>query len=128
MPSNNPAGPPPGTRRPGRPKGSKNKAVADIRALAQSYGPDAVDRLYEIMNNNDAPPASQVAAARELLDRGFGKATQFIANDPDHPVLNLGPKIDWDKMPKEVLEAAYAQIKAGPAPDPLDDEEDDGEA
>ena len=61
----------------GRPKGSLNKVTADIRALAREHGPAAIETLIEIMQGaeNDA---SRIAAAKELLDRGFGKSVQAV--------------------------------------------------
>lgn len=60
----------------GRPPGAKNKATAEIKALAQEYGPRAIERLAQIMLSEDVPPQACVAAAREILDRGHGKALQ----------------------------------------------------
>ncbi|QEK93993.1 hypothetical protein E2544_20140 [Achromobacter insolitus] len=75
----------------GRTKGTPNRATADIKALAQVHAVDAVATLAEIMKGDDYPPAARVAAARELMDRGFGKATQPIAGDPDLPPVALMP-------------------------------------
>lgn len=60
----------------GRKAGAPNRVTADIKALAQTYGPEAVDTLAEIMRDGSHPPAARVAAAKELIDRGFGKAVQ----------------------------------------------------
>lgn len=60
----------------GRPKGSRNKTTVDVKAIAQSYGADAVKTLAEMMKDKKAPPAARVAAAKELLDRGYGRAKQ----------------------------------------------------
>lgn len=60
----------------GRQKGSPNRATADIKALAQVHGPDAVGTLASIMADESVPPAARVAAAKELIDRGYGKAVQ----------------------------------------------------
>jgi hypothetical protein len=65
--------------------------TADIKSLAQTYGPEAVDTLAEIMKDDRAPHAARVAAARELIDRGFGKATQPISGDPDMPPIGMMP-------------------------------------
>ncbi len=73
----------------GRTKGTPNRATADIKALAQLYGPEAIDTLAEIMKNEEHPPAARVAAAKELIDRGFGKATQPISGDPDMPPIGV---------------------------------------
>lgn len=84
--------------RPGRPKGLPksggrkpgvpNKVTADIKALAQSHGPYAIEKLVGILDS-DAPPAALVAAARELLDRGYGKATQPISGDDSKPPISV---------------------------------------
>ncbi|AMA38832.1 TPA: hypothetical protein P7236_006391 [Pseudomonas aeruginosa] len=60
----------------GRPKGSRNKLTADIKAVAQSFGEEGIMHLVEIARNGDAPPAARVAAVKEILDRGYGKAKQ----------------------------------------------------
>ena len=70
-----PRGSKPGERRGGRRKGSRNKIGADVRAAAQQYTAEAVKTLAEIMTNSDSD-AARVAATRELLDRGHGKAVQ----------------------------------------------------
>ena len=68
----------PGERRGGRGKGTPNKATKDIKAIAQPYGAEAVTTLVAIMRSAEQPPAARVAAAKEVLDRGFGKSKQSI--------------------------------------------------
>lgn len=99
-----------GGKRPGagRPKGVPNRVTADIKALAQTYGPDAIDTLAKIMKNEAAPEASRIAAAKELIDRGFGKATQPIAGDPDMPPLGIKNTVDYSKLSKEALREIVA--------------------
>jgi len=46
--------------------------------MAQTYGPEAVDTLAEIMRDESKPDAARIAAAKELLDRGFGKSPQSL--------------------------------------------------
>src|SRR5277367_854047 len=60
----------------GRPKGVSKVVVADIRALAKTYGEDAIEALVSVMGNAKTPPAARVAAAIAVLDRGFGKPSQ----------------------------------------------------
>ena len=73
------AGRPPGGQKfGGRQKGTLNKVTADIRAMAQTYGSEAVDTLAEIMRDESKPDAARIAAAKELLDRGFGKSPQSL--------------------------------------------------
>lgn len=59
----------------GRPKGALNKATLDIKEAAREYGPKAIEVLANIMLTADSQ-GTQIAAAKELLDRGYGKATQ----------------------------------------------------
>ena len=67
-----------GNRGIGRKKGTPNKATKDIKALAQVHGPDAIKALAAIMKGADQPPAARVAAAKELIDRGYGRASQTV--------------------------------------------------
>lgn len=67
----------------GRKKGTPNKATADIKKIAQEYGPEAIYALASILRNPENQKA-QIAAAKELLDRGYGRALQSIeASGPD---------------------------------------------
>lgn len=100
----------------GRPRGSRNKITEEVKKLAQSYGPDVIDGLYRLFSDEDNPPAARVAAGKELLDRGFGKATQYIAGDDDKPLFPLGPQIDYNKLRPDVLRALLEAVE-----DPLAD-------
>ncbi len=59
----------------GRTKGTPNKSTAEIKELAQTYSAKALETLATIMRNSDNDTA-RIAAAKELLDRGYGKVTQ----------------------------------------------------
>ncbi|MCL2656825.1 MAG: hypothetical protein FWD62_05275 [Betaproteobacteria bacterium] len=61
----------------GRTKGTPNKTTADVKALAQRYGKQAIERLAKLMTSAESE-ATQVAAAKELLDRGYGKSKQAV--------------------------------------------------
>jgi hypothetical protein len=52
----------------GRPKGLK-----DIEALARKHAPEAIAALVAALSGKD-----RVHAAAVLLDRGYGKARQFV--------------------------------------------------
>lgn len=94
----------------GRRKGSPNRVTADIKKLAQTYGPDAIDTLAEIMNSKDAPEAARVSAIKELLERGFGKVPQAMGGSDDLPPIKTAPDFDYSKLSKttlaELMEAA----------------------
>jgi hypothetical protein len=57
----------------GRKAGVPNKVGADLRELAQEYTSEALAALVEMVRGDNGP--SKVAAAREILDRGHGKAS-----------------------------------------------------
>lgn len=78
------------------------KTPAQIRSLARSHGPKAIKVLSGIMNQQTAPEAARVAAARELLDRGIGKATQIISGDPDGDPIRTVTRIE-----RVIVEASH---------------------
>jgi len=59
----------------GRIAGTPNKATAEIKTLAGAYSAETIKILIGIARNADSD-AAKVAACRELLDRGHGKAKQ----------------------------------------------------
>ena len=66
----------------GRKPGVPNKVTADIKALAQVHAPVAISELARLAVEAQSEPA-RVAAIKELLDRGFGKATQAVDLNAD---------------------------------------------
>lgn len=74
----------PGERRGGRRKGTPNLATASIRDIARQYTDQAVMALVGVLSDESA--AARVAAAKELLDRGFGKSTTVIGGDAENPL------------------------------------------
>lgn len=64
----------------GRPKGSKNKATTEIKKIAQAHGKEAIDQLVLLVAHGK-PHATRVAAAKELLDRGYGRPAQETTVD-----------------------------------------------
>lgn len=66
--------------------GGRPKENAEVKALARTHGPRAIERLAEIMNSADERAAA--AASNALLDRGYGKPAQAIVggSDEDDPV------------------------------------------
>jgi hypothetical protein len=78
---------PKGGRRPGagRKPGIPNKLTADVKALASQYGAEAIRTLKHLMLNGEHEQV-RFAAAKELLDRGYGKARQEIDLTRDNRV------------------------------------------
>lgn len=71
----------------GRTKGTPNRVTADVKALAQQHGPDAIKRLAHLMMKAESE-AAQVAAANAILDRAYGKPKQALigGDDDDKPI------------------------------------------
>lgn len=93
----------PGERRGGRKKGTPNKATRDIKEAARQYTDVALGTLVSIMKGGEGvPPAAQVSAAKEILDRGYGKPSQSI----DHQSSD-------GSMSPPSLEDFYASISSG---------------
>lgn len=67
----------------GRPKGALNKATADVKEAARKHGPEAIRTLSVLMKTADSD-AAKIAAAKELLDRAYGKSTQQVDANVTH--------------------------------------------
>ena len=78
-----PRGSKPGEHRGGRKPGTPNKATRDIRELAQVHSVEAVKELAKLAGlvkgtKGAESEQARIAALKELLDRGHGKATQAV--------------------------------------------------
>jgi len=72
-------------------KGTPNAATREIRSLAQGYGPAIVNRLAMMAGlavdalghsiKGAENETLQLAAMKELLDRGYGRATTIVSAD-----------------------------------------------
>lgn len=103
------------TKTGGRTAGTPNKATKDIKALAAPYGEQAVGELARIMLTSESDPA-RIAAAKELLDRGFGKAKQPIDHSSEDGTMqpkSLGEF--YGELPSDPIEASrvYLRIMGG---------------
>ena len=67
----------------GRRLGTKNRATAAVKALAQKHGRAAMDKLVTLMDSADE--RVQLAAVREVLDRGYGRPTPAVTGGDGGP-------------------------------------------
>jgi len=74
--------------------GGRPKVVAEVRALARQHTAEVITTLLAIMRNPEHDPRARVAAAKEILDRGYGRPSQPIeGDDPGRP---MRIKLVWD--------------------------------
>jgi len=64
--------------------GGRPKLPAEMREIFQSKGPEAAEILVKHLRNSD--PRVAVAAAREILDRAYGKPVQSINVDREERI------------------------------------------
>jgi hypothetical protein len=70
-----------GGKREGAGRPSNETSRRSLAAAAREYGEDALATLAAIMADEEAPPASRIAASTALLDRGYGRPAQFSTDD-----------------------------------------------
>jgi hypothetical protein len=79
----------------GRAAGTPNKATADLKTTAREYGPRVIEKLWGICEKGESDQA-KINAARELLDRGYGKPAQAVTGADEGPVTIIH-KVQWMK-------------------------------
>ena len=84
---------------PGRPKGSVNKASNGVREAAQKYGPEALEALIKIVRTGENENA-RIAAAKEILDRAYGKSIQQVVGDDEGGPIKLEIQWQWPEPKK----------------------------
>jgi hypothetical protein len=62
--------------------GGRPKVIGELRELAREHAPDAIKELARLAIKAKSETA-RVAAIRELLDRGYGKAAQVLDTELD---------------------------------------------
>lgn len=75
-----------GVKTGGRKPGTLNKATAEVKELAREYSGDALAILAKIMKDEAQVAAARVSAAKELLDRAYGKAPQALTGEGGGPI------------------------------------------
>jgi hypothetical protein len=66
--------------------GGRPKADGDLRELARRKCAKMLDVLVEIAEDKKRPPAARVTAANSVIDRGYGKPPQSLADPDGNPI------------------------------------------
>jgi len=80
----------------GRKAGTPNKTTVEIRDAARKHAKAALAELARIMTKSTSDTA-RIAAARELLDRAYGKAPQAMTGEGGEGPQEV--KVSWDDKP-----------------------------
>src|SRR3954453_24205308 len=98
----------PGERRGGRVAGVPNKNTAEIKEIAQQYGPAAVAALAQLAGLTKGRPGAEsetarIAAMKEILDRGYGRPTQALVGEAGSTPLLIDFR--WADAPEQPTSA-----------------------
>ena len=99
----------------GRPKGALNRSTLEVREAARAYTAEAIKTLASIMRHGTTE-AAQILAAKELLDRGYGRPAQ-AHSEPEGVLIEAPPTVKFDvarlsPASRAALRAALVEAKA----------------
>lgn len=72
--------------------GGRPAAEREVLRLARDHSPAAIQKLAEWMHSDNA--RASIAACVAILDRAFGKPTQPICGDDDHPPVRATVSVE----------------------------------
>ena len=103
----------------GRPKGALNRSTLEVREAARAYTAEALAKLATIMRHGTSE-AAQILAAKELLDRGYGRPAQ-APNEPEATLIEARPvKFDVARLSptsRAALRVALVEMQSFAAKD-----------
>jgi hypothetical protein len=76
--------------------GGRPKVIGPLQELARQHAPEAIRELARLATKAKSETA-RVVAIRELLDRGYGKPTQFVGGDENAGPVNNHLRITFVK-------------------------------
>jgi hypothetical protein len=100
-----------GAKTGGRQKGTPNKATAEVRTLAQKYGPDALKELHRL-SKEAGSEAARVSACNAILERAYGRSPTSVPIQIDLPKTETAE--DVSKAVAAIIQTT-AQGKISPA-------------
>lgn len=79
--------------------GGRPRVPAELVELARAQTANAVAILAEIMADKKASASARIAAANALLDRAYGRPSQFIeTNEPHRSVKDMTDDELWESL------------------------------
>lgn len=112
---------PPGKKIVGRPiqkgtvlnPGGRPKGIKEIRELAQKFAPRAIFTIAKMMDDPDCKESVRLAAATELLNRGFGRPEQAISVSHERKPVDLMTTEDIQRLLLEGIMPRHAETIEG---------------
>lgn len=80
----------------GRPAGVPNKATASLKEMARAYTGQALATLVNVMNDVNTPAGVRIQAAKEILDRAYGKQAPltYETTTAEQAEVERDPRLD----------------------------------
>src|SRR5262245_5799471 len=101
MPSPNPKGRPKVPRTP-----------AEVKALAREHTVGAIETLVKVHKNPKSPPAARVAAASEILNRGWGRAPSTDLEGAEQLVIKV-VKFNQEQIEENEMKVIEHRVDEG---------------
>lgn len=95
--------------------GGPTNSLHDLRNLAREHVPEALALVIKVLNHPRATPQARIAAARTLLERGWGESLQDQVRPRQHDALValLGIMSDTGASMRTRLAAAEVLLDFG---------------
>ena len=100
---------------------AQNHKIAKIATnLFLEHAREALDTLVEVMRDEHAKPSEKVAAAKEILDRGMGKAVSRVDMQVNHQHEHVISPEALKNLSDDDLQKAISIWQNLQAPDVID--------
>ena len=96
----------------GRPPGALNRLTRPIRELAAEQGAASIARLIQLRDEAESEQV-RLVAARELLDRGYGRPRQMLAMEDQSTIII----VDRSCGAGDIVEVQAAALEDHSTPD-----------
>jgi hypothetical protein len=98
------------------------RARVHVRKLAQEHSQDAIAVIYELMMTS-LDENLRFLAAKEMLDRGWGKPPIMLANDPENPLPTM-QVVQLFKLPDNERDPELTSPLLNITPQPTDNQQE----